>query len=637
MGSLKDETRGFGKENGECADADPMLEGPLMSTSQESTGRGGDHIELLHDVSSGNDGQKYVKKPEDAKSGKVCDNSLRSDFISMKDREQIEAVRLEQQPESDRTTAVDGSPDYEGVATQDMDNVPEDKVLFSLPSTGDPCDPNSPAPFGQHHMRTQVSLEVVQCHSAATSPMTPPEGAHSFIFPNSFRRSEADAQMQVGQQVEFCSVATSPMTPETPSTTAFPALAGRDVSGTQKITPTTKSPAEAESDAIIKSSTETAACSPESRVEDGNQQCKQKRMGSMDQDITILVTQYDNDKMEERECQESSFHPLEITKTENEERDNKDFKREENASTKAADPYQESNAKSTQSKMQTSKTSVCTNQTPLKPDIQHVRREEKEMSKPPVPESPAPDGCHNIRTQVSLEVVQCQSAATSPMTPPEGDHAFHFPSDCERTVARTTDAEIQVGQQVQHRSTATAPMTPRTPTVTTFPEIGKEASTVKKNDEDEEDQKADQASQVKVEEKKEVTVENVVEEAEEENDCKEKSEEVVQEVSWDEKGMTWEVYGAVVEVAVLGSAIQKHLEKQVKKQKRQPTLPPPPPLNPSATPLAYDTARGGSSRCRAAKTSERDVNVGRNRRNPFRLLMENMQQPHCCSRAHTTE
>lgn len=35
--------------------------------------------------------------------------------------------------------------------------------------------------------------------------------------------------------------------------------------------------------------------------------------------------------------------------------------------------------------------------------------------------------------------------------------------------------------------------------------------------------------------------------------------EPVRDVSWDEKGMTWEVYGAAMEVEVLGMAIQKHL------------------------------------------------------------------------------
>ncbi|XP_061644672.1 uncharacterized protein LOC133485260 [Phyllopteryx taeniolatus] len=616
MGSLKDEMRNFGKENGERSDEDPVAEGPLMSANQESTGRGGSQTELLHNVSPADDHDSCLEKMEDAQSGKVCGNSLQSDFISVKDSEQTDAVHLKQQSEGDRTTAADGPSHRGDDIIQIIDNTAEDKVLFSLPSTAEPSDPNSPAPFGQHHMRTQVSLEVVQCHSAATSPMTPPEGDHSFIFPSSFRRPGADAEMQVGRQVEFCSVATSPMTPKTPSTTAFPALTGRDGSGTQMITPTAKFPAE-------------AAVPLQSQVEASNHQCKQQRMGSMDQDITILVTHYDNDKVEEKAREESSCYSVEMIKIV--ENDKKDFKREEKVSTESDGPDQRSNTKPAQKQIQASETSVSPNQTSnIIIDIKQVIHEEKEVSKPPVPESPAPDGCHNIRTQVSLEVVQCHSVATSPMTPPEGNHAFHFPSHCQRNASRTTNAKIEVGQQVEYRSVATAPMTPRTPTVMTFTEIRKEASTGKNNDEQEEDEKVK-------EEKEEVIEENVVKEAEEENDCKEKSEEVVQEVSWDEKGMTWEVYGAVVEVAVLGSAIQKHLEKQVKKQKSQPSLPPPPPLNPSATPLAYEAAQGGSARCREGKTRERDDKVARNRRNPFRLLMENMQQPHCCSRAHTTE
>lgn len=242
---------------------------------------------------------------------------------------------------------------------------------------------------------------------------------------------------------------------------------------------------------------------------------------------------------------------------------------------------------------------------------------------------------------MSLEVVQCHSAATSPMTPPEGDQAFCFPSTltkCGATSTKTKDAELQVGQQVEFRSVATAPMTPRTPTATTFPEIQKGASIEEKIAEEEEEKEANKQEENK--EKEEVVGEEkqTVEHEMEKNNCKDdKCEEPVQEVSWDEKGMTWEVYGAVVEVSVLGSAIQKHLEKQVKKQKRQPTMPPPPPLNPTATPLTSDPSpRGsGSGKSRGGKRGE--GKASRRRRNPFRLMMENMQQPHCCSRAHTTE
>ncbi|XP_077465513.1 G protein regulated inducer of neurite outgrowth 1 [Stigmatopora argus] len=538
MGSLKDETKGFRKDS----NGDSALEGPLTSANQDSMGRGGGRIDRPHDNE-----HSFAENTKEANSGKGPDGSLQL----QNDCDSEQNVHLTQQSENDKDTAMDET-------IQNTDNTAEDTVLFPLSSSADPFGPNSPAPFGQQHMRTQVSLEVVQCQSAATSPMTPPEGAHSFIFPSSFRIFGADAGMQAAERVEFCSVATSPMTPKTPSTSAFPALAGRDGNRTQ-----TNPPARVESN---------------SKGENHNHQSKQQRMGSMEQDITILVTHYDNDEVKQKEREM-------IKIDEDKENDNKVENERE---------------------------------------IEEVPHEKKDVSRPPVPESPAPDGYHNIRTQVSLEVVQCHSAATSPMTPPEGDQAFRFPSCSERT-----DAETTIGQQVQYRSVATAPMTPRTPVATTFPEIGKEDNT--------EENMEGKESRVKVDEKKEEEEESEENEEEEGEDCKEKIEEVLQEVSWDEKGMTWEVYGAVVEVAVLGSAIQKHLEKQVKKLKSPPSLPPPPPLNPSATPLVYDAMQGGSGRCRAGKRRERDDKVGHNRRNPFRLLMENMQQPHCCARAHTTE
>ncbi|MBN3295867.1 GRIN2 protein, partial [Amia calva] len=43
----------------------------------------------------------------------------------------------------------------------------------------------------------------------------------------------------------------------------------------------------------------------------------------------------------------------------------------------------------------------------------------------------------------------------------------------------------------------------------------------------------------------------------------------VKEVMWDAEGMTWEVYGASVDPEVLGLAIQKHLELQIKETARR--------------------------------------------------------------------
>ncbi|XP_062301252.1 uncharacterized protein gprin3a [Scomber scombrus] len=55
----------------------------------------------------------------------------------------------------------------------------------------------------------------------------------------------------------------------------------------------------------------------------------------------------------------------------------------------------------------------------------------------------------------------------------------------------------------------------------------------------------------------------------EKEEIKEERDEVKpQEVAWDEKGMTWEVYGASVDLESLGTAIQSHLESKIQEQKK---------------------------------------------------------------------
>lgn len=51
---------------------------------------------------------------------------------------------------------------------------------------------------------------------------------------------------------------------------------------------------------------------------------------------------------------------------------------------------------------------------------------------------------------------------------------------------------------------------------------------------------------------------------------KEEEDETVrpQEVAWDKQGMTWEVYGATVDLECLGSAIQSHLETKIREQQK---------------------------------------------------------------------
>ncbi|XP_062250365.1 G protein-regulated inducer of neurite outgrowth 1 [Platichthys flesus] len=716
MGSLKDEMRGFredhqphdktdeGERSGGSDDG-AVPEGALLNTSQESSTRG-DHQPKQHtNTSPAEEGGESPTSTDQVLSGEDRDNP---DSTQIKDCTQTDSTAPTQQPEADETTAhptnmtictkslKNGDADMQREKSEDgsvgPDREREPEILTILvPSATDPSnplspDPRSPAPPGQQHMRTQVSLEVVQCRSAATSPMTPPDGVHPFFFPISFGGSGAvgsdtkDAELQVGQQVEFCSVATSPMTPKTPSTTAFPELIGREMvqrgepvkgsgeqreSGTQESFPVTRSLTGAESEitAAFKCATSTelndgssSAGRTQSQVTvaDSDQQRKQQRMGSMDQDITILVTHYSNNEEEDEENNELCSYSIEqemVKIDEYEEQGENKSDGDEKISTEVDAPDQNPPQSTAAESSAPASGQPITN---MKPDSSEGRENkdvsDESVTKPPVPESPAPFGCHSICTQVSLEVVQCQSAATSPMTPPEGDFAFYFPSSigrCGAVGAGTKDAEMQVDQQVEFRSVATAPMTPRTPTTTTFPEVMQKARTEEKIVEEVEVKDEQVEREVECKEEENITEEKK-KEAEEDEDqtesinCQEKDEEnceePVQEVSWDDKGMTWEVYGAVLEVAVLGSAIQKHLEKQVKKQK--PSMPPPPPLNPSAMPPSEASQGGsgsGSGKGRAGKRGSRDGKGSRRRRNPFRQLMENMQQPHCCSRAHTNE
>ncbi|XP_016894667.1 G protein-regulated inducer of neurite outgrowth 1 [Cynoglossus semilaevis] len=662
MGSLKDEMslakdhrcqeKMDEKEHTGASHVNAVPEGPLESNTDVDR-----RPELLSDAGFPVDGRESPVSGNQVLSGEEADDSDAGEVAD------VDATPRGQQSETTNidleicNQLIDDGPGAPDVQSESEGGIKGDEETGTesvlVPLTPDPRSPHppTPAPFGQHHMRTQVSLEVVQCCSAATSPMTPPEGGQSFFFPSSFGGTRAvgsgtkDAELQVGQQVEMCSAATSPMTPKTPSTSAFPELVGMEffkregqVGGREDKSSTCLSKV-----VLTKTGEQTEESSsgsaPESGVtmEGSSQQCKQQRMGSLDQDITILVTQYGNNEEGEEIKTEDVVYSMEPEMVKIDECDEASAL----SRTRNQNPPQEKNAASSDS----------AGNRPItipRPDGssggQNNGEESNKVSaaKPSIPESPAPFGCHNMRTQVSLEVVQCQSAATSPMTPPEGDRAFSFPSSfgkCEAVGTETKDVELQVGERAEVRSVATAPMTPRTPTTTVFSDIRKESRTGDKmvggqvgsqEPEENKGKKAEEANKDDMEAKEK-------EEEKEEEKGFFKGEEPLQEVSWDEKGMTWEVYGAVVEVAVLGSAIQKHLEKQVKKQK--PSMPPPPPLNPSAVPLTTEPPQGcsGSGKGRAGKRAEHDGKVSRRRRNPFRQLMENMQQPHCCSRAHTTE
>ncbi|KAG6941277.1 G protein-regulated inducer of neurite outgrowth 1 [Chelydra serpentina] len=194
---------------------------------------------------------------------------------------------------------------------------------------------------------------------------------------------------------------------------------------------------------------------------------------------------------------------------------------------------------------------------------------------------PQDAGTQDAGTQVGSRV-SLVSVAISPINPPDGSSAFTFHSRGQGPSALKSpgpelkpskkDAEMQVSIPVETRSVATGPMTPVA--------------------------KSPQASYPEVRVK----------------GAQEEPPEPIREVSWDEKGMTWEVYGASMEVEVLGMAIQKHLEKQIEEHGRQVVMTP-------------QSARASSIKGAPQK--------GEAKRPPstFRALLQSVRRPRCCSRA----
>ncbi|XP_026577313.1 G protein-regulated inducer of neurite outgrowth 1 [Pseudonaja textilis] len=187
---------------------------------------------------------------------------------------------------------------------------------------------------------------------------------------------------------------------------------------------------------------------------------------------------------------------------------------------------------------------------------------------------------HDAGTQVDNRV-SLVSVAISPINPPDGSSAFPFhtrglgssslKSPGPEVKPTKRDVQMQVSIPVETRSVATGPMTPVTQSPqSSYPEV-------------------------------------YIKGAEEE------TSEPIREVSWDEKGMTWEVYGASMEVEVLGMAIQKHLEKQIEEHGRQMVMTP------------------QSTRSSSVKVATRKGEVKR-QPSVFRALLQNVRRPRCCSR-----
>ncbi|KAM7322982.1 G protein-regulated inducer of neurite outgrowth 1 [Alexandromys fortis] len=220
------------------------------------------------------------------------------------------------------------------------------------------------------------------------------------------------------------------------------------------------------------------------------------------------------------------------------------------------------------------------------------------FTKAPSWDAGAPPPREDAGTQAGAQA--CVSVAVSPMSPQDGaaGPAFSFqaapraPSPSPGPPSRR-DAGLQVSLgAAETRSVATGPMTPQTAAPPAappaFPEVRVRPGSVLA---------AAMAPQ--------------------------EAAEPVRDVSWDEKGMTWEVYGASMEVEVLGMAIQKHLERQIEEHGRQGAPAPPP------------AVRAGTGRAGSVRTAPAE---GAAKRPPglFRALLQSVRRPRCCSRAGPT-
>uniref|UniRef100_A0A8C6GPP0 G protein-regulated inducer of neurite outgrowth 1 n=1 Tax=Mus spicilegus TaxID=10103 RepID=A0A8C6GPP0_MUSSI len=222
------------------------------------------------------------------------------------------------------------------------------------------------------------------------------------------------------------------------------------------------------------------------------------------------------------------------------------------------------------------------------------------FTKAPSWDAGAPPPREDAGTQAGAQA--CVSVAVSPMSPQDGagGPAFSFqaapraPSPAPRPPSRR-DAGLQVSLgAAETRSVATGPMTPQAAAPPAVPPVFPE---------------------VRVRPGSVLAAALAPQEA----------TEPVRDVSWDEKGMTWEVYGASMEVEVLGMAIQKHLERQIEEHGRQGAPAPAPP----------PAVRAGPGRAGSVRTAPAE---GAAKRPPglFRALLQSVRRPRCCSRAGPT-
>uniref|UniRef100_A0A8C1W9Z7 G protein-regulated inducer of neurite outgrowth 3-like n=1 Tax=Cyprinus carpio TaxID=7962 RepID=A0A8C1W9Z7_CYPCA len=94
------------------------------------------------------------------------------------------------------------------------------------------------------------------------------------------------------------------------------------------------------------------------------------------------------------------------------------------------------------------------------------------------------------------------------------------------------------------------------------------------------------------------------------------SKKSVHDVVWDEQGMTWEVYGASVDLESLGFAIQSHLQCKIKEHEKI---------------FTQTSLRKTLTSPPGKKNKRRQVNIN------FRSMFQNVRRPNCCSRQSVLE
>lgn len=94
------------------------------------------------------------------------------------------------------------------------------------------------------------------------------------------------------------------------------------------------------------------------------------------------------------------------------------------------------------------------------------------------------------------------------------------------------------------------------------------------------------------------------------------SKKSVHDVVWDEQGMTWEVYGASVDLESLGFAIQSHLQCKIKEHEKI---------------ITKTVLRKSLSSPPGKKNKRRQVNIN------FRSMFQNVRRPNCCARPSVLE